>query len=265
MPAPGRLRVNPDTAAGKRVLGRRGGMLEAGNIDMNTRPRVKNPDGSASTVRSISYNVDGDEVLMPTVPDEGGRIMSNDEALNRYKRTGRHLGKFSDPQSATAYAQGLHESEAAKLASAYDKTDFSKARYLPMWRDLSSRYPERQPYPGEAEFLRNNPDVTGMGTEDRKVVLNNASSLTPGGSVITKRNEQIRNLIEDRGIKPSFPVTAEQTRKASGAYKTDRGLLRKTILGRILAGDDSMGPYTERQRGAASSLADAYDRMKGAP
>jgi hypothetical protein len=85
--------------------------LTPGNIDLNNRPRVKNPDGTISTVRSIGVNVDGEEVLIPTVhPD--GYTMSNDDAIAHYRNTGQHLGKFRTPAESDAYAQQLHEDQA---------------------------------------------------------------------------------------------------------------------------------------------------------
>lgn len=87
------------------------GMIEPGNIDIHNRPVVKNADGSISTVRSMSTNIDGREVLIPTVSDDG-RIMSDDEAIDNFMRTGRHLGMFSSPEAATAYAESLHDQQA---------------------------------------------------------------------------------------------------------------------------------------------------------
>jgi len=102
--------VNPSKEI-KNPFGGMPGLIERGNIDLFSRPIVKNPDGTISTVRSTSFNVDGQEVLVPTVTDDG-KIISDEEALMKYFETGKHLGKFETPDQATQYAKKLHEQQA---------------------------------------------------------------------------------------------------------------------------------------------------------
>ena len=89
-----------------------GAILAPGDIDVSRRPVVNNPDGTVSTVESMSINVAGRETLIPTVSDDG-RKMSNEEAINTFYRTGRHLGQYATPDDATNYAQRLHEGHSA--------------------------------------------------------------------------------------------------------------------------------------------------------
>lgn len=86
------------------------GQYGLGNIDLYARPQVKMPDGSIATVRSMSFNDGNNEVVIPTVSNDG-RIMSDNEAIDNYYKTGKYLGKFNTVDEATKYAQQLHNEQ----------------------------------------------------------------------------------------------------------------------------------------------------------
>lgn len=85
--------------------------VEAGNIDIHNRPVVKNKDGSISTVRTIGVDFDGVTYNIPTVHDKG-YIMSEKEAVDHFRKTGKHLGAYSSREEASEAAQKLHEDQA---------------------------------------------------------------------------------------------------------------------------------------------------------
>lgn len=89
-------------------------LVEVGNIDLSNRPKVTNPDGSVSTVRSIGIQDGRTHVVIPTVSPDG-KIWTNQQAVANYQKTGQHLGKFTDQETADNFAQALHHSEGLRL------------------------------------------------------------------------------------------------------------------------------------------------------
>jgi len=89
------------------VTQRLNSMLAPGNIDLSRRPKVPVPGGFA-TIRSMSAGIDGREVLMPTISDNG-RMLTEQEAIDLYLKSGRHLGMFGHPDGASAYARFLSQ------------------------------------------------------------------------------------------------------------------------------------------------------------
>lgn len=85
-------------------------MIRPGNIDLRKRPLVRNPDGSYSTVRSMSFGTDIGETLVPTVV--GDRVVSDKQAMRHFYKTGQNLGVFTSPQAANIYAALLHRQQA---------------------------------------------------------------------------------------------------------------------------------------------------------
>lgn len=107
----GNLRGRSQNVSDLILDGHTAGMIEPPNIDLDNRPTVQNADGSISTIRSITIEEDGRQVLIPTVSKEG-TILSNDDAIALYRKTGDHLGKFATPEAAEEYAQLLHNRQA---------------------------------------------------------------------------------------------------------------------------------------------------------
>ena len=112
-PAPN-LKINPD-------------LVEAGNIDLKKRPKLRNPDGSYSTVFTHTFPLDeknpnGPAVNVPGVIRTGARPGSyikvpdgrkgEQMAWEAFKKTNEHLGIHKSLKAAIKAAEKLHEDQA---------------------------------------------------------------------------------------------------------------------------------------------------------
>ena len=168
------------------------GMIEPGNIDLSARPVVRHADGSISTVRSISVEMDGKEYLIPTV-SEDGKVLSEDDAVKQFKKTGKHLGVFDSPEDATAYARQLHEDQESLYAPQQGAADVLNQPVSSPQKAAQVLSPALQQY--ESAFRRAgekygvDPDLlmaiaiheTGNGTSSAFRNKKNAMGVSPNG------------------------------------------------------------------------------------
>jgi hypothetical protein len=123
--------------------------------------------------------------------------------------------------------------------------------------DLVSYYGIRDPFPGELDYFKKNPTVSGMATEDNKIILNPFAALKPEEFQSVAENEAIRLFLKQKGIVPDFTLTKDQTKFFKGTeYEKNTEEAKKTLLARILTGDPSAQATTKEQR-------DFADKIKG--
>lgn len=109
---------------------------------------------------------------------------------------------------------------------------------------------ERSPYQSELDYFKANPTVTGMATEDNRVIINPYSNLTEAEKNSVFQNEKARIIMRtNEKAKPKFSLTDEQKKFLDGnTYKyaspQDRAA---TIAARILTSDPSAGKPTKEQ------------------
>jgi GGDEF domain-containing protein len=208
-----------------------------GNIDLANRPVVRNPDGSISTVRSMSVNFDGEEVLIPTVSGDG-RVLSDDDAIQEYRRTGQFLGKFKTPDEATAYAESLHNDQEQQYSA-------PRQPVASLFDDLPDV--ATTPETTMGEFALGSGLQLGRGimraSRDTLALGVRASNAIPDlvlGPLGMARGDQMVNEIGD-AFEPGISGAAALM---PAAYQSE---LDSKIIGRDTAGDLTLGAPTGEQ------------------
>lgn len=88
--------------------------IETPTLDLSKQPSVPYKGGTA-TIRSIGITTGRGEVLIPTVNRVTRKVMSDEEAIRRFERTGEHLGVYGSRAAADLAASVLHLSEQNRI------------------------------------------------------------------------------------------------------------------------------------------------------
>lgn len=176
------------------------GQYGKGNIDLWNRPVVKNGDGSVSTVKSFSTNIDGQEVLLPLIVN--GKEVSEEEAIQHYLDTGEYLGKFDSIADADAYGRMLHNQQEALYGSGAGGNRFS-VEDVDADFDALKKAQEREPLTGK-QFDQASLDVQKADPNSRlnrykRITTMNQLGLTPDPANIPATVEWI-NEMQDLGL-----------------------------------------------------------------
>lgn len=174
-----------------------------GNINLNNRPVVQNPDGTISTVRSMSFNEDGKEILIPTV-SQNGTVMNPQQAIDEYHRTGQHLGVFNSPETANAMARQIHNQQALQYAKDAPTTATQVAN---MGAENASRKLTPQEYElGVLDYLMNK---KGYSLEDAKSLMAPQIAMYKMRDVVDKQNQ----AKEIAAVLDNLPIDSDMYRK----------------------------------------------------
>ena len=102
-------------------------------------------------------------------------------------------------------------------------------------------------FPGENDYFRKNPHVTGMAAEDNRIIMNPYSTLTDAEKQAVMMNEAARvHMRVGNFDAPRFVLTPEQEKAFSG-YSANPEDRLSTVAARLLSNDPSALTPTPEQ------------------
>jgi hypothetical protein len=100
-----------------------------GNIDVSSRKTIKLSNGEVELFKPMAFRNAGKVIVVPTIT-EGGKLLTESGAINKYFETGMHLGIFDDMSEAKVRIEQLEkerfkdtpkENTAKKKEDKYDR------------------------------------------------------------------------------------------------------------------------------------------------
>jgi hypothetical protein len=90
------------------VINKRGSRLDAAEeAAVDTDDGIVEPGNIKGKARKpLAVNIDDEELLIPTISDDGKELGAK-EAIEHYRKTGMHHGKFKSQDYSTKYASKL--------------------------------------------------------------------------------------------------------------------------------------------------------------
>jgi len=134
--APAAKKPSSSAVSASPNVGKPKGLVEVGNLQPHGRKVLQNSDGTLSTASTISVGVGGREYLIPTVVD--GVRLSDESAIEHFRKTKQHFGAFDSPESANVYADGLHK-EMERGPQINSQEEYDKLPFLAFYIDSNGK------------------------------------------------------------------------------------------------------------------------------
>lgn len=191
------------------------GMTAKGNLDPYDRPVLNNKDGTFSTTSSKSFDFGNGEVLIPTVVD--GKRLSDQEAIDHYKKTGENFGTFESPEAADEYATNLHNSQAEdpkfKISTLFPGIKLTSAFRTPEHNAKVGGVPDSQHLKNQAaDFVL--PEGTSFDTFKKQLDLAGIKTTELLHEDIGTKNEHVHVAWGDKSKDAGVPGATRYTSKA---------------------------------------------------
>jgi len=193
-----------------------GGILDTDPItahhlsNIKNNKSVNNKDGSTSTVRTIQVDFGGVPTLIPTVYD--GKILSNNEAIERARGSGVTWPTAKTHEELSAYDKQIHQRFAGDLKQAPQEKDMPEQGNAITQQDLLSLFMQT----GKTEDIKLNQGLLSGDQKGFMDVLKN-----PDQAQVSALVGGLAGAVNPRGRDPALMGIAQGAQAFQGARQQE--------------------------------------------